>query len=535
MNTTKNRFQGLLSPNDNAKAIAEAERRRRRTRKRALQRQRARERERERGEKVVEEDSNSNTENSPVPAPAPVPAPVPVPVPSPVPAPVPSPVPTPMPTPMPTPVPVPMPVPAPVLERPNSTEVTVEELQAIAQALWRTHGPICDTRGFTQHIGECWNDTDQTILINWDVTKNKLQHFFIHNTITPEICQISNADYIQVHANMRKIYYEHDAWKRSKYYRLTVDSYIKLEPHKLAIINKSIYKYFYYFQRRFLRHYINEIQKDTSEPLCSEGLNSIHCALYGKSTSSNSAIWDYEPCIIDAFQTKKYGAGGNPYYIFGYVTYILNRIFPEIYLEANEVYLERFSEFYKTKIKDGIIKDYAVHLIINRKEGVHSVGFYTCNKNQYFIDNNLKKIVRFPYKMLFTTYNGYILRGNPNVKIVYRIYYKPEDISPSSIYKLQNQKNRITFISLLQNSIDYPLLQIKTEKGTEYYDIINNITHTILKGEESTDEDIVDEYFYKGDTFFFYYNNAERISIGGGTRKIKRRTKKYKQTRKHKK
>ncbi len=490
MNTTKNRFQGLLSPNANAKEI-ERQKAQERSRKQAERRKRAKQREREeKGKIVVEENSNSNTENLFVPVP-----------------------------------------PVPVLERPDSKEATVEDLQAIAQILWRTYGPICDTRGFTQHVGECWNDTDQTILINWDLTKDRLQHFFIHHTFTPEMCQITNADY--------EVIINNTIITKSRYIR---DNPVKntlseIDDTSLAIINKSLHKYFYYFQRRFLRHYINELQKGTWEPLCSEGLNSIHCALYGKSTYKDPTIKDYEPCIMNAFQSKTYNFGGNSYFIFPFVMYIINRTFPGIFLEDSEIDSRGFIPFYK-RIKQGIIKDYAVNLSISTKYmSPHAVGFYTCNGKGYFIDNESEKTIEFPYKEFYNMYNYHKLKG-VSIKIVYLNVHDKFHIG-FNFKLLTNKINKETYVQFVNDSMIYPLLQIITEKGTDYYDIIKNKTYTIINDtsiNDSYDMKHVDELFYKERTSHFYYNNVKRVYIPrGGTRKIKRRSKKYKQTRKHRK
>ena len=81
-----------------------------------------------------------------------------------------------------------------IYEEAEAGQKSIPVLQAAAQIAWERIGSLCDSRGFTQHLGECWNDTDQTILMNSDFCKEQLQGLFIHEELTPEFCRITKEE-----------------------------------------------------------------------------------------------------------------------------------------------------------------------------------------------------------------------------------------------------------------------------------------------------------------------------------------------------
>jgi hypothetical protein len=450
-----------------------------------------------------------------------------------------------------------------IFDAAEARQLTVEQLQMTAQSLWEIHGPLCDSRGFTQHTGECWNDTDQTILINSDITKNELQSFFVHHTFTPEMCQITMKDFQEIIKNKELVSAGYTGFYR--------EFSAEIDEAQLQILNDALYKYFHYFQRRFLRHYINEAQKGTADPLCSEGLNSLQCTLRAKSFNPVTLGTDFEPCIADAFVKKTYEAGGNVYYIIPFILYIINRNIPALFLKVSEVQKEKFIEFYNSNIAAKALADYAVNINIVANDNIgHAIGFYTCGGQELFFNNNLKQTYAFPYKKFYNIYYKFLLQGH-NISIVYIENigfqdYRKTDAFEEEIAGIVIEENKEIFQKLMTyEEIHSPLLRNEKDSEINFFNILTNEWYRIIKNEN--DEHIIMNFFLKKNIFFtesesFYYYNLNTIQPpqvnitkylqelqlsrntkkaakaargGAGRRKTKRQSKKYRKTRKHKK
>jgi hypothetical protein len=402
--------------------------------------------------------------------------------------------------------------------------------------------------------------------MNSDFCKDPLQRLFIHEELTPEFCRITKEEYAEIIRTKELV--------SIGFTKTSKDFPSEIDDAALEILNKNLYKYFYYFQRRFLRHYINEnlkyAENEKFEPLCSGGLNSIQCALYGKGFEPDKLGTNIEPCIVGAFATKTYNAGGTVFNILLFVFYIIHRRFPELFLTLKEVDKSKFVEFYNSYIKPKVMTDYSVNMYIQTPTTAHSVGFYTCNGKERFFNNNLKQIYDFPYKLLYNTYYDNIQLGY-NASIVYienigiQEYIKSEEFL-ELIAQIQIETNKEIFqILLTYDEIHAPLLRLEREIQTDYYDLIKNEWYTIIKN--GADEILIEEFFDRQKIFFvefqsyFFHNlttlqepqveiiipesqyaRKKRLAAAaaaagkrGGTRKAKRRSKKYAKTRKHKK
>jgi ankyrin repeat protein len=60
-----------------------------------------------------------------------------------------------------------------------------EELAEKVKQLYQEYGPLCDSEGFYNHTGECWNDTLQMIFLNSDVCKESVQKKLAMEEIDP--------------------------------------------------------------------------------------------------------------------------------------------------------------------------------------------------------------------------------------------------------------------------------------------------------------------------------------------------------------
>jgi hypothetical protein len=132
------------------------------------------------------------------------------------------------------------------LEEDAQEEAELQMLKQQAAEIWKVKGPICDSEGFYQHTGECWNDALQQIFCNADGLKEPMQYTYIH--------WVFNTDY---HTQIPDVMF--------------VPNYLRdPETSGLFVIRNKFYidelkKWFNLYlresQKRFLRHYILETRR----------------------------------------------------------------------------------------------------------------------------------------------------------------------------------------------------------------------------------------------------------------------------------
>jgi len=136
-----------------------------------------------------------------------------------------------------------------------------DELQSLkkqAQEVFQKRGPVCDSEGFYQHTGECWNDAIQQIFCNADGIKEQMQYTYIHWAF--------NTDYY----TQLPDWFFVPMWQRSPG---TFEVFIETNRVYLNEIKKWFTLYLRECQKRFLRHYLLETKR--------RNVKQEVCALHG--------------------------------------------------------------------------------------------------------------------------------------------------------------------------------------------------------------------------------------------------------------
>jgi hypothetical protein len=168
------------------------------------------------------------------------------------------------PSPLPAPSPAPQPVaganapgPVPEVKKKNYKEQTAtkyleenakedDELQTLqkqASEIFSKKGAICDSEGFYQHTGECWNDAIQQIFCNADGIKEQMQYTYIY--------WVFNTDYYKQLPDYMFV----PTWQRTPG---MIEQFITANRVYIDEIKKWFLLYIRECQKRFLRHYLLE-------------------------------------------------------------------------------------------------------------------------------------------------------------------------------------------------------------------------------------------------------------------------------------
>ena len=287
-----------------------------------------------------------------------------------------------------------------------------QTLEEKVKQLFDTQGPLCNSEGFYNHEGECWNDALQMIFLYSDGIKEMVQKKLAEEPIDPTEVDGLFRPYVnaavQQAINVKK---NNNQVKDESLVQLGL-MYISL-----------VYEYLTTLQKRFYRHYLAESMRITdSDAMCStqekkgqlaleklkqislqfrgKGKEGLHSALFGKELQLKNITLKRQPSKL----SNIYQPGGGPTSRQN-VTDIFTRFF-SLPIETNEYtntlnfYGDRFQkddtkENYQ--IKDTTIALYCGILI----EGVgHAIAFYRCGGKSYLYDDNWGTI-QFPWMGFF--------------------------------------------------------------------------------------------------------------------------------------
>lgn len=144
------------------------------------------------------------------------------------------------------------------LEENASEEDELQTLKKQAQEVFQKRGPVCDSEGFYQHTGECWNDAIQQIFCNADGIKEQMQYTYIH--------WVFNTDYY----TQLPDWFFVPTWQRVPG---TFELFIETNRVYLNEMKKWFTLYLRECQKRFLRHYLLETKR--------RNVKQEVCALHG--------------------------------------------------------------------------------------------------------------------------------------------------------------------------------------------------------------------------------------------------------------
>ena len=195
---------------------------------------------------------------------------------------------------------------ASVRKRLNSTNsndfaIDANTQDALSQIKSKFKGAICDSEGFYQHEGECWNDAIQMMLLFSDGLKEVVQEKLANNEI--------DINFIP-RDSIPQIIKRYNDFKEEKelLYAVNREKYSEFIPPALTNeqIIESLIFYLQFLKHRFARHYIMESNrreeecKESHNPikiLHAKGKNAEMAAIFGnpaKNPHSNLTIQKYK-------------------------------------------------------------------------------------------------------------------------------------------------------------------------------------------------------------------------------------------------
>jgi hypothetical protein len=214
-----------------------------------------------------------------------------------------------------------------------------------AATIYAARGPLCDTEGYHQHQGECWNDLSQMILTFTDGIKETVQPALLTKTAA------------------------------------------EIVPARLGTERKRLMFYIDVLRNRFARHYINEIERRTTcapyGALRAEGLNALAGAIAMKPTKKGDRPYEH-------IRQANYAPGGQTIATLQLLISLfdLNKSFS---LTTREV---------TNTIDVTTTAACVLQFAHTDKTAGHVSGFFTCGGNEFWFDNN-KGVFQMPWRRLF--------------------------------------------------------------------------------------------------------------------------------------
>jgi len=279
----------------------------------------------------------------------------------------------------------------------------------------------CDSEGFYQHLGECWNDSIQMIFLFSDGLKEIVQPALLDPNFDSKMESIINND-----RNKLFFLFESDLVGLNTTNLGAVNNPFEKNSSKAVLASKvrerknAIIEYFKVLKKRFMRHYNNEgirrescdIKSDKehsvfqrmSEISRAAGQDGIAAAALGH---KNTEGVNRSHINIEELKKKKkenqYSPGGNvydEYYLFN----LYNLVFFSNY-QFNWNWFQASAITKNVNDNDNYSTDYSIDLskisndLINNSKAVfisstvhfeqgHATAFYTCGGSEIYYDDN---------------------------------------------------------------------------------------------------------------------------------------------------
>ncbi len=285
-----------------------------------------------------------------------------------------------------------------------------EELAEKVKQIYSEIGPLCDSEGFYNHDGECWNDALQMIFLNSDMIKEKIQSKLASGPI----------DILEVDSIFRHTIPIH---------------FPDIEEEDITKYIGFIYTYLDSLQKRFHRHYYAEhlrLSRSLKDDVCTledmkgrEALKEMtKISLLHRKGGEEGRISAYMGQEFERYNktskrdpktmAKNYISGGGPssrknvMFILRYFfdIFITAEVFEKEKVNFNKFISEYGDEEDEFEIYDGVKALYVGYRLIGDSHAGHAVAFYTCGGRDYFFDDN-KGSIQFPWKTFFRTMTGY--------------------------------------------------------------------------------------------------------------------------------
>ena len=270
----------------------------------------------------------------------------------------------------------------------NSTNFLIDPntQNAISQIKTKYTGALCDSEGFYQHHGECWNDAISMIFLFTDGLKEVVQEKMAMNDI--------NINFIPRESIIIIINIYND--NKEKLYKIL--KYIKPELIPPALTDNEIIEsllfYLMFLKNRFVRHYLMEserrqqlsdevctLNKNPKKVLHSMGKNAVLSALFGNPGKKTKNFKDYISHVNTA-------AGASLSAETNLIKMLIATFFPKgKYDIINKGFIS-----YEEALT---IKSYIYAIQFGTKN--HALCFYTCGGNDFFYEDNYGPFL-FPWR-----------------------------------------------------------------------------------------------------------------------------------------
>jgi hypothetical protein len=270
----------------------------------------------------------------------------------------------------------------------NSTNFLIDPntQNAISQIKTKYTGALCDSEGFYQHFGECWNDAISMIFLFTDGLKEVVQEKMAMNDININFIPRESIIIII------NIYNDNKEWL----YKILKYTKPELIPPALTDneIIESLLFYIMFLKNRFVRHYLMEserrqqqgdevctLNKNPKKVLHSRGKNAVLSALFGNPGKKTKNFKDYISHVNTA-------AGASLFAEINLIKMLIATFFPN---GKYDIINKGFMSYEEALT----IKSYIYAIQFSTKN--HALCFYTCGGNDFFYEDNYGPFL-FPWR-----------------------------------------------------------------------------------------------------------------------------------------
>ena len=351
---------------------------------------------------------------------------------------------------------------------------------------------ICDSEGFYQHLGECWNDSIQMIFLFSDGLKEIVQPALLDPNFDSKVESIINNErnklFFLFNSDLKGLNTTNLGAVNNLFANNSTKAVLgsKVRERKNAII-----EYFKVLKKRFMRHYTNEhLRRDgvcdeetandhhtfqtMSEISRAAGKDGIAAAALGhKNTEGVNRSYINIEELKKKRKEEKYSPGGNLY-----DEYYLFNLYKLVFFSNYQFNFSLFQSTFTIKeeklnysidlseISNDIINNSKAIFIassINNEKG-HATAFYTCGGSEIYYDDNTG-IYPFRWKEfllkaveLYKNDDSTKLFCGTNTEITDRV-----EIQTSSFYPIirTGETTPFTYYTFIQDS---PLLESRNGK-----------------------------------------------------------------------
>jgi hypothetical protein len=354
---------------------------------------------------------------------------------------------------------------------------------------FKDKGAICDSEGFYQHEGECWNDAIQMLFLFSDGIKEVVQEKLANNEIDINFIPHDSIPLIIKSYNDYQKYQENLIAKYASSDPLFARAFFRPPPLTNEQIIESLLFYLEFLKHRFARHYTMELNRREEE--CKEIHNPIKI-LHTRGKNAEMAAIFGNPSVNphSNLTLKKYKADRNIHGASSAQQIYLMSILIHTFFPRSETYPHYMVSIMQEPIGyvetyNRILHDLQYIYGILVKTTSHATCFYTCGGRDFFYEDNNGPFL-FPWR---------------------DILFKP-NISTDYI-------TDVLFAELQINNVDmsgyYPIIKTKNNDYFTYYnDVLYNFPQYIFNFKPSEG---FTNYSFDKLTFSFDYEDNKTIML----------------------